>query len=252
MRFVNKYKNYDKLFSIFEKFPLRISRFKSTKWKRIQRLLSFKISKLRENFRRPKRKVSTRHGRRRFFFDSFLTRVSLKSWYRVEKYFENGRRIKNLVSSIFDRSLPTAFFRKVLVLSKKASNVEHVYLNTLLKPEFRLDILLWRLKFFVSSYQACQAIDEQKVNVNGRQVKGNFFLSKGDVIFFSSDYRLDTLCMKTVKIGTLFSKIVLTFVEVDYYSNCIVVIKDLEELGTEDFYLLVKDVYSLKKIKDYI
>ena len=252
MRFINKYKNYDKLFSIFEKFPLRVLKFKSTKWKKIQKTLSFKLSKLKERFRSSKRRISSKSIRKKFFFDSFLTKVSLKSWYRVEKYYENGRRIKNAVSSTFDRSLPTKYFRKVLVLSKKSSSTPDVYSSTLLRPEFRLDILLWRLKFFSSSYQACQAVDERRIVVNGKQVKGNFLLSKGDVISFTSTYNLDNLCMKIVKSNTLFSRVILTFVEVDYYSSCIVIVKDLKDLGPEDFYLLVKDFYSLKKIKDYI
>lgn len=223
MRFISKYKSYDKLFSIFEKFPLRILKFKSTKWKKIQRTLSFRISKSKERFRNSRRRVPSKPSRKKFFFDSFLTKVSLRLWYRVEKYYENGRRIKNAVSSTFDRSLPTSYFRKVLVLSNKASSVRHVYSDTLLKPEFRLDILLWRLKFFSSSYQACQAIDERRVVVNGRQVKGNFFLSKGDLISFTPSHKLDNLCMSVIKTNTLFSRLILTFVEVDYYSGCILI-----------------------------
>lgn len=253
MRFINKYKSYDKLSSIFEKFPLRILKFKSTKWKKIQKMLTFKILRLKERFKRSKRsRAFSKPRRKKFFFDSFLTKVSLKTWYRVEKYYENGRRIKSAVSNMFDKSLPTRYFRKVLLLSKKASDVRHVYSDALLKPEFRLDILLWRLKFFESSYQACQAIDEKRVLVNGKQVNGNFFLSKGDVISFSWDYKLDNLCMRAVRANTLFSKVILTFVEVDYYSNTIIVIKSIKDLGPEDFYLLVKAFYSLKRVKDYI
>ena len=231
---------------------MRVLKFKSTKWKKIQRTLSFKILKSTERLRNLKRRTSFRLIHKKFFFDSFLTKVSLRLWYRVEKYYENGRRIKNAVSSMFDRSLTTRYFRKVLILSKKSSSVRHVYSSILLKPEFRLDVLLWRLKFFSSSYQACQAIDEHRVVVNGKQVRGNFFLSKGDVISFASTHKLDNLCMRAVKSNTLFSKVILTFVEVDYYSSCIVIVKDLKDLGPEDFYLLVKDFYSLKKIKDYI
>lgn len=252
MRFVNKYKSYDKLFSIFEKFPLRILKFKSTKWKRVQKVLTFKLSKMKKGFKSLKRKKTFKNNRKRFFFDNFVIKVNLKSWYRVEKYYENGRRIKDSVSKMFDRSLSTAYFRKVLVLSKKASDIRHIYSHSLLKPEFRLDILLWRLKFFSSSYHACQAIDESRITVNNKSVKGNFFLSKGDIILFSSEYKLNNFCMKKVRKSTLFSKVVLTFVEVDYYSNCVIVLKNLEDLGTEDFYVLVKELHSLKKIKDYI
>ena len=210
MRFVNKYKSHNKLFSIFEKFPLRILKFKSTKWKRIQKVLTFKLSKIKKKYRNLKSRKSFRNNRRKFFFDNFIIKVSLKSWYRVEKYYENGRRIKNLISNMFDKSLPTSYFRKVLVLSKKTSDVRYIYSHTLLKPEFRLDILLWRLKFFDSTYQACQAIDENKVVVNEKFTKGNFFLSKGDIISLDPKYNLTNLSMRNVRKNTLFSKVILS------------------------------------------
>jgi ribosomal protein S4 len=256
MRFINKYKSYDKLFSIFEKFPLRIAKFKSTKWKKIQRLLLFKSLKKKKyptTFTKAvslKKKV--KFSRRKLFFNNLLVKVSLKTWYRVEKYYENGRRIKNILNSMFDKSVLTKHFRKILKFSKKASEIQNAYSYTLLKPEFRLDILLWRLNFFSSSYQAFQAIAERKIIVNGRIVQGNFFLSKGDVVSFRSNFKLNTLNVKKVKYKTLFSKIISTFVEIDYYSNCIVVLKDVKDLGKEDLYILVKDSYSLKKVKDYI
>ena len=255
MRFINKYKSYDKLFSIFEKFPLRVLKFKITKWKKIQRLLLFKFSKKNKrsiNVKSIGLKKKVRSSRKKLFFNNLLVKVSLKTWYKVEKYYENGRRIKNILHNIFDKSVLTSHFRKVLKFSKKASEIQKAYSYTLLKPEFRLDILLWRLNFFSSSYQASQAIAERKITVNGRLVQGNFFLSRGDVIFFCSNLKLNTLNVKKVKYKTLFSKIVSTFVEVDYYSNCIVVLKNVEDLGKEDLYILVKDSYSLKKIKDYI
>ena len=117
MRFINRYKNYDKLFSIFEKFPLRVLKFKSTKWKRIQRLLSFKCSKVNTrsiNLRITKYNNKIKPTRKKLFFDNLLVKVSLRTWYRVEKYYENGRRIKNVIHNIFDKSVLTSHFRKVL------------------------------------------------------------------------------------------------------------------------------------------
>lgn len=243
MRFIDRYKGYNKLFSIFEKFPLRIGQFKSTKWKRVQRLLSFKTKAPSVRNRKPRRKL---------FFNNFLTKVSTRTWYRVEKYYENGRRIKNAVSSLFDRTLSTSFYRKTLNSRYKSCLISQIYCNTLIRPEFRLDILLWRLNFFRSCYQASQAISEKKVKVNGKRIKGNYYLTRGDIITFSSSRPLGALSVKNVSSNFLFSKKFSTFVEVDYYSNCIVVLKSFDDLGLEDFYLLVKEHYSLKKIKDYI
>lgn len=243
MRFFNKYKGYDKLVSIFEKFPLRVGRFRSTKWKRIQRLLSFKTKLKNRGRRRTKKKL---------FFNNFLTKVSKKTWYRVEKYYVNGRRIQKTISSFFDRTLPVHFFNKALNSSHKSHLIDRVYANTLLKPEFRLDILLWRLSFFRSCYQASQVISEKKVKVNGICVKGNHYVRKGDIITLDLFRSSINLAVINSRPDFLFSKKFSTFVEVDHYLNCIVVLKDFDELGLEDFYILVKEHCSLKKVKDYI
>lgn len=243
MRFINRYKGYNKLFSIFEKFPLRIKQFKSTKWKRVQKLLSFKIKK---------RSAKSRKYKVKRFFNNFLIKVSDRNWYRVEKYYENGRRIKTAVSSLFDKVLPTSFYRRTFNLRYKSCLISETYSNILIKPEFRLDILLWRLSFFRSCYQASQAISEKKIQVNGKRVKGNYYVVKGDIITFNLSRPLKVLSVKNVKSNFLFSKKFSTFVEVDYYSNCVVVLKSFDDLSLEDFYILVKEHYSLKKIKDYV
>jgi hypothetical protein len=141
MRFANKYKGCDKLFSIFEKLPLRVKKFKSTKWKKIiKRGKSVKKKNTQQSRKKIRRKKS--------FLNSLLVKVSIRSWYRVKKYNENGRKIKNVISSLFDNSLPTKFFRKSLNFSKHsskhASRITKIYSNTLLKPEFILGILFWR------------------------------------------------------------------------------------------------------------
>lgn len=254
MRVVAKYKGYNKLFTIFEKFPLRINSFKSTKWKRVQKLLRFKLQTRARSLKRRRWKKLSRGRKRRpsSFINNFLIKVNLRYWYRVENYYENGRRIRNTLSSAFDRVLDNHFYRSALHFSKKPCLITNVYSRVLLRPEFRLDILLWKLNFFRSSYQASQAISERKVNVNGFCVRGNYFLRKGDIITFNSRFRAECLNVKKCRSSFFFSKVISTFVEVDYYSNCVVVLKDVKELSLEDFYLLVKQSYCLKKIKDYI
>lgn len=253
MRFVNKYKGYDKLFCVFEKFPLRIKKFKSTKWKKIQKILQLRISRRKFIVRKKRSSRFRKKARRRkSFLNSLLIKVSLRNWYRVENYYETGRKLKNVVSSLFDKSLTTRFFRKSLILSKKSLKLAEVYSDTLLKPEFRLEILLWRLNFFRSTHQASQAVNEKRVYVNGKCVRGNFLLSEGDMITFNDSYKVSNLDVKKIRSSFLFSKIVSTFLELDYYSNTIIILKSHDNLGLEDFYALVKDSYSLKRIKDYI
>lgn len=255
MRVVSKYKGYHRLFTIFEKFPLRINSFKSTKWKRVQKLLRSKLQKRAKSLKKlwwKKTTLNRRRYKRGLFVNNFLTKVSFRYWYRVESHYENGRRIRNVHSSSFDGALDTNFYKNALHFSKKSCSTDRVHSRVLLQPEFRLDILLWKLNFFRSSYQASQAISDRKVNVNGSFRRGAYFLRKGDIISFNSKFRAECLNLKESKSSFFFSKVISTFVEVDYYSNCVVVLKDVKDLSLEDFYLLVKDPYCLKKIKDYI
>ena len=247
MRFVNKYKGYEKTTIVFERFPLRILKFKRPKWKKIQKLIVYrkksrpvKKSLLKKLAREPENR----------FFDAFVNYLDPYSWYKVKKYYENGRRIRSSVLKLFDKTLVAKSFSRSLRRSRKSFQVDDNYLKILVKPEYKLDILLWRLGFFRSSYQSSQAINEKKVLINNICVKKNTFLRKGDVITFSSLYKQDNLVIQRVKTRFLKSQSVLTFVEVDYCSNSIIIVKDLNDLGLEDLYLIVKDYYGLKKLRD--
>jgi ribosomal protein S4 len=121
-------------------------------------------------------------------------------------------------------------------------------INLFIKPCFRVDILLWRLNFFNSSFFARQYINEGKILINSKRVKGNYFLKKGDVISFKSesiDLFLKFLSLKP-------NSQIYTFVEFDNYLKRIVLIKDLKEFSNEDLNLMVKNFFDTNKLKDYI
>jgi len=231
MRLRSKYKGYNQLLQLFDKFPLRILKFKSTKWKKIQKVLS------------------TSQLNKKNFVENFSVKVPYKTWEKINNYYREGHKLKNLIFLLYDKSISVSYFRSVLKNNSLSSTLRSMYLYTLLKPEFRLDILLWRLNFFESSYQARQAINEKKVKVNEKTVAGNFFLKKGDLISFID---LKNLNITKKRNKSSLSDIVFSFIEVDYYSNNIVILKDLKDLTTDDFHLLLNETYNIKKIKDYI
>ena len=43
-----------------------------------------------------------------------------------------------------------------------------------------------------------------------------------------------------------------SFIEMDFYLNQIIIIKDSRELSYEDFYILINETIDLKKFKSYI
>jgi ribosomal protein S4 len=103
------------------------------------------------------------------------------------------------------------------------------------------------LNFYTSSYQARQAINNKKIWVNNKTVVGNYYVKKGDVIFLGSSRLLSTVLFKN-SLHNFF----LTFVEVDYYTKTLVVLKDLHEISSEDLYLIVSHYFDLKKFRDYL
>jgi ribosomal protein S4 len=103
------------------------------------------------------------------------------------------------------------------------------------------------LNFFASSYQAREAVNNKQIWVNNKNVAGNYYLKKGDVISLNTQFLLSAI---------LFNKSLhnffLTFVEIDYYTKTIVVVKDLNELSLEDLYIVISHYFDLKKFRDYL
>jgi ribosomal protein S4 len=242
MRSQNKYKSYDQSVQIFEKFPLRVLKFKNTKWKRVQKVLLSKLSKIV--------KKKSKSSKPKKFKNNLSVKVDFKIWEKVKSFYQNGRKVTNSIFNTVDKSLSTSNLKKTL-LNSNCETLD-VYRQTLLKPEFKLSILLWKLNLFSSSFQASQAISEKKILINDAPVKTNFLLLKGDIIRLRTEsYKKNTDVRKS-KIHFSPSDIVSSFVEIDYYSSVIVIVKNLEDLSDQDLHFVKQEFYNLKKIKDYI
>jgi hypothetical protein len=82
--------------------------------------------------------------------------------------------------------------------------------------------------------------------LNGKSIKSNVFLKKGDVLTlpFSSFSNLFAF-RKTLKNHSL-SNFFNTFLEVDHYTKTIVMIKSFNSLNSSDFSLLNRYFFDLK------
>jgi ribosomal protein S4 len=239
MRFQNRYKNYDQSIQIFEKFPLRILKFKNTKWERLQKKLLSKI-----------RKKKLKDSKYKKFKNNLLIKIEFKIWEKVKDFYRNGRKATNFISNTFDNTFTNSQLKVRLLASKVSDETLNIYRQTLLKPEFKLNILLWRLDFFCSSFQASQAIHDKKILVNGKFVEGSFSLLKGDVIYIATEAYNKNFRKSKIKFSP--SDGILSFIEVDYYTSLVVIIKDLENLSNQDLYFIRPEFDNLKSIKDYI
>ena len=241
MRKENKYKIYKVSGVFFKKFPLRILKFRRPKWNALQKLLKGSLvnqrySKQNKQFGFGKKKVKIS------LVNSFLIKKDLKRWGKVKNYYKTGVKYKNVLQNIFDCSIKYSFFKKK---SKDLSLKKEFILNYLVYPNFRIDILLWNLNFFSSSFQARQVINNNGILLNGRALKANVFLTKGDVITFKDTQNEGYIYNQIVERFSKTKKI-LTFVEIDYYTKTIVVLKDYKELSLEDLYLLITEHLDLK------
>lgn len=226
MRKFNKYKIYNVSRTLIKKTPLRILKFRRPKWVFLQKLL-------------------TRKNKQRSLINPFLIKNSYKSWERVKKYYKKGLQNKNLLYSIYDNSIKFKSFKKK---NLKTVLKKNLILNYLIKPQYKIDILLWNLHFFSSIYHARQKISNKQVLVNNVSIKANTMLKKGDIITFKFWNKQNDLFFNTFLKKYSLNEKFFPFLEVDYYTKTIIIVKNFDELSFEDFQILITDFVHLKSL----
>jgi ribosomal protein S4 len=120
----------------------------------------------------------------------------------------------------------------------------------LIKKFFRLDLLLWKLKIFSSPYESRQYIKNNVILVNNKSSYEAYFLKKGDIIKFKS---FSLLNYKNKILNNKGFDFLQSFIEIDYYTNCIIILKDLNTFSIEDFFLILyNQSINLKYLLYYI
>lgn len=218
MRLSKKYKQLSNLEFPLPLTPSRILKFRRPKWKRVQNFLSF-------------------------------SRKKRLSWDKISLNFKSGIVLKRHLLASFDNSIKVSFFKRALSSNLKKST--HQFLvDCLVKPLFRIDILLSRLFFYSSSFQSRQVISNGDVLLNFKKVSPNVFLKKGDILNISPAIVGSTF--ETISSKFLLNRILNLFVEIDFYTNTVVVVKDISELTNEDLILIVSETFDLRKFKNYL
>lgn len=228
MRRTNKFKIFNKLTFCLKKFPLRILKFRRPKWFRLQKSLLANLKKKQQSQR---------------FADMFLIKNTNKIWEKSKRYFKKGLLYKNFLHVLYEK---TTKFKKLKLQSKtiktKKDLVKTYHTNSL----FRVDILLFNLNFFESIHKTKQYINNKSIFVNGKSIKSNVFLKKGDIITFPKKSVNDFFSLKKVLTKFSLYERILTFAEVDFYTMTIVILKDPAELTREDLYLLSSEYLNVK------
>jgi hypothetical protein len=223
----------------------------SKKYKKLKRNLKYKLNFF---FKKPFYKKYNYFKKcfNLFFFNFKIIKISNKQHIKNKFFFKNILYNKASIIKYFFGCFSTKFFKKVNLTSNYKQNL----ILTFIQPELRLDILLWRLKFFKSPYLARFAFQKNLILIN--QLNNFFtsfnkyhfkrFLKKGDIIsfkfFLKYQYKLNLNAItKSLYLPTLF--------ELDYYTNNIIILKDLN-LNFQDLNSLIKEPLNFYYFKNYL
>ena len=198
MRTFNKYKSWSKV-NTSGFFPLRILKFKKTKWRGVKKLLL---------------KVKNKN----LFLDHTIRGIQSKTWERIKNYYKNKLRYNLSLKQRYDYKLPN---------QKEYSKEKTFFLKNYVKNEYRVDFLLYSLNLFASVYQARQYIKNGCVLVNNKlSTKELRLLRQGDIV--------SVLKINNNQPPVLRKELRFSFLEVDYYTQTIVVLKNLTNINMQD------------------
>lgn len=158
--------------------------------------------------------------------------IKTKRWDFTRKLYKNGLELKRYYYHTFDYIIRNKILKRIFLVESKKYK-ENNFINTglyLLKPTYRLDVLLWSLGFFNSVYESRNAIFSKNVflNKNINPQPGNI-LNTGDIVsldFFKKNLTFKLLSDKKI----IFKKQFYFFCEIDYYTKTIVIVKDFSNV----------------------
>lgn len=229
MRRIPKFKILTKTGSIFLSVPKKILKFNHSKWK----LLKTKVFKFLK---------------RRCFFNFSLVSTKLKRWEKRKLFFKNKLFLKREFYQLYDSSLKYKNLKKFLNVKqvKSLDNIKYLSL-TLLRVEYKIDNLLTKLKLFSNIYLTRQKINIGDILVNEMNVTHNYVLKKGDIVTFLKKTNPQNIL--TSQFNSFFF---IPFVEVDFYTSTIVVIKSPVELSNQDLSLFFVKHFNSHHISNLI
>jgi hypothetical protein len=227
MRKLNKYKIYKKI-DLISRFPLRILNFKRPKW-----------SVLKLRFKKKIRSRRYRLGKR--LTDITKIKKYFKFWSRLKQSYKNSLKTYSFLSGVFDNSNN----KKKLKQNSDIKLVKKMHEKIYFKNYYTPCTLIWLSHFLSSSFEARQKISSKMLLVNNKVASSTELLVKGDII---------ELRDKNVRIKTLLRKInkqytICTHAEIDYYSQKLVILKDISSLSKSDYSLLIFDYINIQKLR---
>ncbi len=225
-----KYNIYQKTSKILDFFPMRILRFKKTKWKKFKNLYrySFLNKPTLNNFK-------------------YRTLLFNKKFIKIKLNYKNSLLAKRSLLQLYNKALKLKRIKKKFKTSIKFNKIQT---NLFIEELFSLNILLWKLNIFNTVLESSNAINNKLIFVNNTSINSNYILKKGDII--SLNYlkfipRVDTI-LKTNKI---FLKIY-SFIDFDFYLGKILILKEYNTISLKEFNLIAPKLDLQNKFYNYI
>jgi ribosomal protein S4 len=218
MRRYSKYKNYSKLNKVVFYYPQKLSKLKHTKWKNIN-------------------SIKDLYAQRDFFVNHSSQNIP-DTIRRKADFYHDMLDIRREISQIYDSILKISSFKNLILVTKKKhkNNFIDVLIESLIKFEFRLDVLLFRAGFFSTIYEAKDFINHGYITVNGNLKNYNYITKEGDIIEFKKFKKIDES-----NITPCFFQ---SFLEIDYSYLTIFVTKNYRDLTLEDISLISSEKSS--------
>lgn len=229
MRKTPRFKIYTKSKLFLLSCPKKILKFKKSKWLLYKNLLKKTLTK-------------------RFFFNFFLTSARLRIWEKKKLFFKQNLLNQRYFLQLYDNYLKSNRLKKEACHLKQGGfQFSNFLKNSILKFEFKLAVLLVRLKFFFNVFDARKNITAGNVLVNNFIISSNYSLKEGDIIKFKNINPFN----KKVLNSFFFMPFFISFVEIDYYLNQIIIVKNLDCLSSEDTSLLMPKHFNLSRLRFY-
>lgn len=204
MRILRKYKNLS--FLKINSYKLRLLKFKRTKWKKA--IVFYKFLTLKN-----------------CLFNHKTILIKYNSWERLSLQHKNLMLLKNMYKNRFDGLNLT----NLHVLKGKQKNIYQM--------DYILEVLMVNLGFSSSIYDAQNLIKNKKILLNNYLVCTlKTILKRGDII----KIKQTLVCSDSYINYNIYHNII----EVDFYNQTFIVIKDFEDLKYSDLSLMFFENYS--------
>lgn len=222
MRQLYKYKHFNNI-DFIAKFPVKVLKFKRPKWHRLQ-----------EQYR-------SRSLLGKELVDITSVKNEFKAWDKVSSSYKARLKDYSFISASLNNALNLKKLKKSSSITARKARFSNLYFQNY----YKVCTLTWLAYFFTSAVESRQQIHSKKVLVNNVTPSQNAILSKGDIISWTdTEYNFSSIVKKyNTNINLL------THVDIDYYSQDIVFVKDLAELSEEDYFLLSLDYINLQTLR---